>query len=156
LGAAHGWVREHLDVSETSILLVDDQSDIRYLARAQLEIDGRFRVVAEGQDGREAVRLAAACRPELVLLDLEMPWLDGAEAVPLIQRASPASLIVVWTVAPVGVRADHATELGASIVLDKGDIYDGTLPGRLAAFLSTARSPDNHSGGSPCGRAAGP
>lgn len=129
---------------ETSVLLIDDQADIRFIARTQLDLDVRFRVVAEGGDGREAVRLAAACRPDVVLLDLEMPWLDGAEAVPLIRRASPGSLIVVWTVAPVGVRVDDAMALGASVVLDKGDVYERSLPDRLATALDGLRadSPD--------------
>ena len=120
-------------VLPTTVLLIDDDDDARYAARLRLDLDDEFRVVAEGVDGLEAVNLARACRPDIVLLDLEMPWLHGAEAVPLIQRASPSSVIVIWTVAPESARADAALELGASVVLDKGDIYDRGLPRRIAA-----------------------
>ena len=119
------------------VLLIDDDPDVRLAARLQLDDDGRFNVVAEGSSGQDAVELARACQPDLVLLDLEMPWMHGAEAVPLIRRAAPRSVIVMWTVAPESARADDALSLGASVVLDKSDVYR-SLPDRLADIRDEA------------------
>jgi DNA-binding NarL/FixJ family response regulator len=101
------------------VLIVDDDDDLRFLARIKLEADDRFDVVGEGADGLAAVELSRVAKPDLVLLDLEMPWLHGAEAVPLIIRASPRTRIILWTVDPAGLRAADAMELGACALLDK-------------------------------------
>lgn len=113
------------------VLLVDDDADLRLLARSALELDGRFDIVGEGGDGADAIRLSAQERPELVLLDLEMPWLDGAEAVPHIRRAVPHAVIALWTVAPESTRATEAISLGASVVLDKTFFHVRKLPDHL-------------------------
>lgn len=123
------------------ILLIDDDEDIRLLARSALDLDGRFDVVGEGGDGNEAIRLAAEHEPDIVLLDLEMPWLDGAEAVPHIRRAVPACVIALWTVEPHGRRAAEAMALGASVLLDKSYFHVGTLAGRLWDLRSVSPRP---------------
>jgi len=119
----------------STVLIVDDESDVRVIARTALELDGRFTIVAEGVDGWEAIRLAADHQPDLVLLDLEMPWLDGAEAVPHIRAAAPVALIALWTVAPDSARAAEALALGASAVLDKSMFSSGSLAAGLAELL---------------------
>lgn len=101
------------------MLLVDDESDMRLLARTALEDDGGFVVVGEGANGAEAIVLAERDKPDVVLLDLEMPWLHGAEAVPGIRQVSPSSLIALWTVSPSSPRVPDALRLGASAVIDK-------------------------------------
>lgn len=118
------------------ILLVDDDEDIRFLAQSALEIDGRFCIVGVGANGAEAIQLAREHQPDLVLLDLEMPWLDGAEALPHIRHGAPRAVVVVWTVDPHGRRAGDAVALGASVVLDKALIGATALAGRLCAVLS--------------------
>lgn len=124
-----------------TVLLVDDDADIRLIARSTLTLDGRFEVVGEGADGAEAVELARRHVPDVVLLDLEMPWLDGAEAVPHIRRAVPRSLIALWTVAPESARAADALELGASVLLDKSFFSARELGGTLWDLLVEHRSP---------------
>jgi two-component system, NarL family, response regulator DesR len=59
------------------VLIVDDQVDARLVLRAMLEASGRFEVVAECEDGAEAVAEAARLQPDLVVLDLEMPGSTG-------------------------------------------------------------------------------
>jgi two-component system, NarL family, vancomycin resistance associated response regulator VraR len=103
-----------------TVLIVDDVEDMRVLARVNLESDGRWKVVGCASDGREGVELADALQPDVVLLDLEMPWMSGPEAIPHIQRASPATSIVIWTVDPDGARAHSARDLGVDTVIDKG------------------------------------
>ena len=122
-----------------TVVVVDDDDDIRLLARAAVERDRRLTVVAEGRDGNEAIALARMHQPDLVLLDLEMPWLDGAEAVPQILREAPASVVALWTVAPQSRRAVEAMDLGASALLDKAFFSTGQLADALVELVTTAR-----------------
>lgn len=131
----------------STVLLVDDDHDLRLLARVALEHDERFVVVGEGANGLEAIDLAAALKPGLILLDLEMPWLEGAEAVPHLRRNDPGVRIVLWTVDPRGARAADALSLGADAVLDKaavtprriGDELDSIITG---AVVTSIHEPD--------------
>jgi CheY-like chemotaxis protein len=69
----------------TSLLLVDDHEDFRRTARRMLEAAG-FEVVGEAVDGHEALELAAALRPDVVLLDVQLPHLDGIEVADRLHR----------------------------------------------------------------------
>ena len=80
-----------------SVLLVDDTIDLRLLMRLALERTGRFKIVGEAGNGQEGVGLAEVLQPDLVVLDLNMPVMDGAEALPLIRAASPRSKIVIFS-----------------------------------------------------------
>lgn len=79
------------------ILLADDYAMVRQGFRALLEREG-IRVVAEAADGREAVRLACELRPDVAVLDLAMPLLNGLEAAREIRRQAPATGVVLLTV----------------------------------------------------------
>lgn len=118
-----------------TVVLVDDDDDLRCFARAALEIDSGFVVIGEGQNGWDAVRVVADCSPDVLLLDLEMPWLNGAEAVPILRRSSPRTVIVLWTVDPFGARAAEAMDLGASVTLDKFAVSPITLGRHLHRVL---------------------
>lgn len=102
------------------ILLADDTEDIRTLLRILLEADARFRVVAEAADGSEAVLLAAQQKPDVIVLDLAMPVLDGLEALPEIRRVSPASAIIVLSGFETKRMADRALAAGADRYIEKG------------------------------------
>ncbi len=93
------------------VLVVDDVDDLRMLVRVTLDVDPRFEVVAEGSNGREAVRLAHELKPDLAVLDVSMPVMDGIEAIPLIHAASPGTRILILTGFDerVGARALTAT-----------------------------------------------
>ena len=125
-----------------SVLVVDDIDDMRYLVVWAIGNDDRFDVVAEAADGATAVDLARDHQPDVVLLDLEMPWMSGAECLPLIRRAAPGAVVVIWTVEPTGRRAASALELGAVAVLDKAHTPASVVPDRLAALLD-----ESHPGG---------
>lgn len=77
------------------VLVVDDSQDVRGVVRALLTLDGRFAVVAEAPDGMAGVQAARLQQPDLVLLDIAMPKLDGLAALPRIRSAAPASAVVV-------------------------------------------------------------
>lgn len=78
------------------LLLVDDHRMLREGLRRSMELYG-FDVVGEGSDGEEGVRLAQALRPDVVLMDVTMPVLDGVEAARRIRVACPQTQVVMLT-----------------------------------------------------------
>lgn len=103
-----------------TVLLADDVADLRLLVKMALESSSRFRVVAEAEDGIEAVELAGVHQPDLVLLDISMPRQDGLEALPKLLAVSPESRIVVFSGFQADRLADLTRELGAVSYLEKG------------------------------------
>ena len=91
------------------VVVADDAPANRLLIRHVLGSSGAFEVVAEAADGAEVVELATVHQPDLVLLDLYMPHLDGAAAVSQIRSASPRSRIVVVSGAVAGPASDALT-----------------------------------------------
>ena len=79
------------------VLLVDDSAAFAESARAVLAADDRIEVVGVAGDGAEAVELAEQLRPDLVLMDIEMPRLDGVEATRAIRDRCPTAHVVMLT-----------------------------------------------------------
>lgn len=102
------------------VLLADDADRLRSLYRAVLETDGRFEVVAEAADGREAIDAAAEHQPDLILLDLSMPRLDGLEALGWIQQVAPSSQVIVLSGLQEDRYGDPTRERGAIGYIEKG------------------------------------
>lgn len=96
------------------ILLVDDQQLIRLGFRMVLEAEDDIIVIGEASDGREAIAQAAALRPDLVLMDIRMPGLDGIAATEAIVRAHPQTRVLVLTTFDLDEYAFGAIRAGAS------------------------------------------
>jgi DNA-binding NarL/FixJ family response regulator len=79
------------------ILIADDHDVARRGIRAVLESRVGWEVCGEAKDGREAIEMASACKPDLILLDIGMPNLNGLEAARQILAASPDALILILT-----------------------------------------------------------
>jgi CheY-like chemotaxis protein len=79
------------------ILVVDDEPDIRLLVRLYATSVGH-EVVAEAADGRQAIEMARAHRPEVVVLDVMMPGMSGLDALPAIREACPDATVVIYSV----------------------------------------------------------
>jgi len=96
----------------TRLLLADDHRMLRDSLRRSMEEHG-FDVVGEAGDGAEAVRLAQELRPEVVLMDVSMPTLDGVEATRQITRLVPAAQVVMLTMHADGDVMARAIQAGA-------------------------------------------
>ena len=123
--------------SAATVLLVDDEEDIRYLAAMQLERVGGFEVVGEAGDGIEAVRMAARLQPSAILLDVMMPRMDGHAALPELLRVSPRSMIVMVSALSADSQAAPAISAGAFTYVEKGQVATGLgelLSDHLARF----------------------
>ena len=81
-------------VESINILLVDDFNEWRRTVRLMLEVVSGFRVIDEASDGLEAIEKAAQLQPDVVLLDVGLPLLDGIESARTIRLASPGSRII--------------------------------------------------------------
>ena len=117
------------------VLLVEDDVSLRYLLRLVLDDEDGFEVVAETNDGREAIALARHLCPDLVVLDLALPGIGGLEALPVIRAVAPDAKIVVLSGLEPAAYAEAAQRQGADAFHAKGG--DPTeLPGLLGALLA--------------------
>lgn len=106
--------------SPISVVVCDDVPELRRLAQIVLEEDGEMQVVGQAGNGREAVRVVERLQPDVVVLDLSMPEMDGFEAIPLIHQVAPAAEIVVFSGFEEGKVAEVALSLKASRYVRKG------------------------------------
>ena len=79
------------------ILLAEDQTLMRQGLKTILEMESDFRVVNEAEDGKAAVKLALQSRPDIILMDVQMPQMNGVEATAAICRAWPAAKVIILT-----------------------------------------------------------
>ncbi|MDA1362655.1 response regulator transcription factor [Glycomyces luteolus] len=96
------------------VLLADDEAMIRAGVAAILATDPGIEVVAEAGDGAEAVELARAHRPDVAMLDIRMPKLDGLAAAAELRRVMPEVAVVILTTFDEDVYVDQALSQGAS------------------------------------------
>lgn len=95
-------------------MLADDQAMVRSGLRMILESESDFQVVAEAENGTEAVRLAKRERPDVILMDVRMPEMDGLEATRLIVAARPDTKVIVLTTFDIDDYVYDALRGGAS------------------------------------------
>jgi PAS domain S-box-containing protein len=103
-----------------SVVIADDSDDIRLLLRTQLEADGRFAVVGEAADGAAAVEVARSLQPDLIVLDLAMPNVDGLQALPMIREVAPSARVVVLSGFDPRTVGPKVLAAGAARCIEKG------------------------------------
>ncbi|HEY6760687.1 MAG TPA: response regulator transcription factor [Baekduia sp.] len=120
--------REPLDGQrEIGVLIVDDQPFFR---SAALEVVGAlpgFRAVAEASSGQEAVEAVGELHPELVLLDVRMPGMDGIEAARLIMASHPSTVVVLISIEDIAGVPSTARTCGAAALVRKQDFGPALL-----------------------------
>jgi len=96
-----------------TILLAEDHMIVREGFRKMLELEGDFQIVGEAQDGRRAVALARKLRPDVVLMDIAMPLLNGLEATRQILKAVPTTKVIMLSAHSDDAYVKNATDSGA-------------------------------------------
>lgn len=107
-------------MSRFSVLLVDDVPQIRMFIAMFLNRTDDFEVVAEASDGREALAKAQELVPDIVLLDLNMPGMNGMEALPELRGMLPNAVIVIFSGFESVAIAERTKVLGADAYVEKG------------------------------------
>ena len=106
-----------MDDAAVSVLIVDDQAPFRRAAAAVVRVTGGFEIVGEAESGEEAVDLAGALAPQLVLMDINMGGISGIEATRRITGAAPDIVVVLLsTYQSADLPADAATSGAAAYV----------------------------------------
>lgn len=108
--------------SPATVLLVDDEADVRLTLRTVLRSSMALEVVGEAGDGREAVEKVRELDPDIVLLDLMMPEMDGREAAPVIFREHPRTMIVVLSALSAADEAEKLIANGAFAYVEKSEM----------------------------------
>ena len=119
------------------VLVVDDHALFAEALMLTLGIDDRIEVVGSASSGFEAVSLAEALRPDVVLMDVHMPSMDGIEATRRVRNVSPGSRVVMVTAARSPEVAYHALAAGAERCLTK----DTPAVSLIDAILDVPRRP---------------
>jgi DNA-binding NarL/FixJ family response regulator len=125
-------------VAEIRLLLVDDHPVVRRGLRGYLELEADFTVVGEAGDGEAALRAIAETSPDVVLLDLKMPGLDGQGVLDRLGSAATTSdgpRVLVLTSATDAERVPNAISAGAA-----GFVYKDIDPDALASAIRTVHS----------------
>src|SRR3954465_1601774 len=102
------------------VLICDDVPMLRELLRYELEEDDGIVVVGEADNGNDGVRLVKELVPDLVVLDLAMPRLDGLEAITLMRAVAEPPIILVHSGFDAATMRDRVLALGAERYLEKG------------------------------------
>ena len=108
-----------------NILLVDDSEFERVIIRSALEGLTNFRVCGEASNGVEGIEKAVELRPDLVIMDLAMPLLNGLEAATVLKNAIPGIPIVLLTLYADQIHGLRSAAFGVTVVLSK---FDGLVP----------------------------
>jgi DNA-binding NarL/FixJ family response regulator len=125
------------------VLIADDHQLFAETLSLSLDFDERVEVAGSARDGKEAVRLALDLQPDAVLMDLEMPVLDGFNATRLLRRLLPACPVVVLTASPSSEDVRRARSAGAAAYLNKGCSADHVVAALLEAETCVSSPADD-------------
>jgi DNA-binding NarL/FixJ family response regulator len=104
---------------QITVLLVDDVTSVRKGLSTLLQLKGDLKIVGEAENGLEAVKLAEQLKPDVILMDLAMPELDGFEATRRIKANHPQIGIIVFSIHGDGDTREKARAVGADAFINK-------------------------------------
>ncbi len=125
------------------VLIVDDMPQVLHDLRQLLELTGGIEIIGEAANGQDAIRMAAEHSPDAIVMDLEMPGMDGYEATRRIKACQPGARVVILSVHAGPVEVGHAITAGADSFVEKGANYEVLVN----AILGKAGSPGFHGNG---------
>lgn len=118
------------------VVVADDVDDLRFLLRLEFESMGDFEVVGEAATGAQALKVVAELRPDVVVLDLDMPNMTGFEALPFLRQQNPDTAVVVYSAFVIpGPVVDELLTSGAAAVVTK-DMTPRFLSEKIASLLA--------------------
>lgn len=132
---------------EVGVLICDDYASMRALLRMIIEARPGMAVVGEAADGREAIVEATRLQPDVILLDLAMPYKTGLEALQRLRVVAPAARVIIFSGFSMASVSEDVIALGAVLYLQKGASPDAIAE---AIEEAAALTPS----GAPGGRAA--
>src|ERR1700722_10755126 len=100
-------------MKQITVLLAEDHMIVREGFRKMLELESDFKVLGEAQDGRQAVALAKKLRPDVVLMDIAMPLLNGLEATRQVLKVMPATKVLMLSAHSDDAYVKNASDSGA-------------------------------------------
>lgn len=119
------------------VIVADDTAGMRALIREFLNVRSGFVVVGEASTGREAIALAESLHPDLIVLDLSMPEMDGMRAIPELRSRVPEAGILVLS-GYGGAMVQRALDAGAHAYIEKGVGFEDLVPRARAVVASLA------------------
>ena len=108
--------------AQISVLVVDDQAPFRLAARAVIKRAEGFELIGEAGTGEEAVELAGELRPDLVLMDINMPGINGIEATSRIVSQEPGAVVFLCSTYERSDLPEEAGESGARAYINKEEL----------------------------------
>lgn len=112
--------REHEGARRLRVLIADDMAAVRQELSITLSLLGELEIVGMAQNGAEAIRLARTLRPDVALLDLEMPGVDGLAAASVIKGSDAGCRIVALTIHGDAATRRAAEDAGVDVFIEKG------------------------------------
>lgn len=123
------------------ILIVDDNPLIRRAVRAIFEAHSDFQVYGEASDGQDAIFKTQQLHPDLVILDMAMPVMNGIEAARILSTMMPQVFLILLTAHDLAFFEPEARAAGIRVVLSKAEAAIGLIP-RARSLLESANSRD--------------
>lgn len=123
------------------ILIVDDNPLVRHAVRAIFEAHSDFQVCGEASDGRDAISKTQELHPDLVILDMAMPVMNGIEAARILSTMMPQVFLILLTAHDLAFFEPEARAAGINVVLSKDEAATGLIP-HARSLLESANSPD--------------
>jgi DNA-binding NarL/FixJ family response regulator len=133
------WAADSHGDRRVRVLIADDQSTVRESLKAILQLEEDLEIVGFASNGWEAVRLAQSLSPDVILMDVSMPHLDGIEAAQMIRMQGIPTAIIALVVANDPASRQKALSAGVGAFIDKSDIQVDLVEVIRSAYTDQGR-----------------
>jgi len=125
------------------VVVIDDDADYRWLFRFNLQLEHDITVIGEAAEGETGVALALQEQPDIVVMDLMMPRINGFEATKRLKRSQPAvKVLAVTSLSLDNAIREKVNHSGADAILDKRDMATALVP-MIRSLHKPSASPDS-------------
>jgi DNA-binding NarL/FixJ family response regulator len=105
----------------TTLLIVDDSETLRRAVREFCEKQGDLKIVGEASDGEEGIRKAVSLRPDVTVLDVRMPSMNGIETALILKRYLPTTYLILFTFYDDSISSRLSSMVGVDLIVSKSD-----------------------------------